>query len=86
MAPPVPDVWIRDFTQNTPAHRIVEPVAEPDSGDTAVHCIACPPGVALGGQVVTRKVAAALPTLPCARCFPVPASRNSRVSTAAVSS
>lgn len=44
MAPPVPDVWIRD--------------------------LACPPGEVFGGQVVTRKLAASLPTLPCTRCFP----------------
>ncbi len=78
MSPSVPDVWIRDFTQNTPAHRVADPTPDPERSEDAIHRIICPPGEVTGGQVISRKLAATLPALPCALCFPPPPAKKRR--------
>lgn len=70
-----PDVWVRDATRNTPAHRV--PTAQDfltDDGDPVAELppvidIACPPYLAAGGMIIGRQRAVTLEVMPCAMCF-----------------
>jgi hypothetical protein len=64
------DVWVRDLTMHTPAHRVNNPGAYDDERHHPIFQIACPPGVVAGGSLITRTQAAALEAFPCCRCFP----------------
>ncbi len=69
-----PDVWVRDATRNTPAHRVLGPERYlNDDGDQIdlppVIAIACPPYLAVEGMIIGRQRAATLEVMPCANCF-----------------
>jgi hypothetical protein len=66
-----PNVWVRDQTRNTPAHRVTDPERHigADGKPAVVFRIACPPGVMAGGEIITRAAAAELAVFPCARCW-----------------
>ncbi len=77
------DIWVRDRVPHTPAHRLSEteaprfPDPEPlPDGARPVYPIRCEPGLAYGGELITRAEAARMAAYPCARCFgikiPVP--------------
>lgn len=63
------DVWIRDRTIGTPAHRIARGWPVDGRRDVTLHCDWQP----LGGMAVSRVFAKRLSVKPCTRCFPLPA-------------
>lgn len=70
-----PDVWVKDTTRNTPAHRVVNPEqylttdGDPVAELPTVIDVACPPFLAVGGIIVGRQRAVNLHAMPCALCF-----------------
>lgn len=70
-----PNVWVKDLTEHTPAHRVTNPDQYFDHNGQPVHPapafyrIACPPGLITDGLVISRAQAAAIKVFPCMRCF-----------------
>jgi hypothetical protein len=70
-APPgPPDVWVRDTAKNTPAHRVTDPDRYAQAAKAlTVITIACPPGVVVGGRIISRSQAQSQQVFLCALCW-----------------
>lgn len=79
-----PNVWVKDLTEHTPAHRVTEPdhyfdeSGKPVDPPPAFFRIACPPGIMVGGRIISRAQAVGIKVYPCARCFNLPATGGTR--------
>lgn len=71
MTTAVRDVWVKERERNAPAHRIPHNAIPADLSSTQAFRIACPPGMAFGGEAITRQQARDLRLHPCVRCFAV---------------